>query len=178
MKILLKFVLEFHDPNKRQPSQGFTIIELLIVVIIIGILGAMSIPAMLSQAAKARQSEAKSFIGSINRAQQAYMVETLRFAESIERLNILAGGRTQHYSYSFEITSTQGSVKAFPLIDHSGKAYTGATTLFINEAALKTIICESPQLGTKATADQNKIPSWSSAETTLYCPPPMIRVFQ
>lgn len=174
MNILLKFVLDSHNRNQQQSMQGFTLIELLIVIIIIGILGAISVPAMLSQAAKARQAEAKSFIGAINRAQQAYMVETLKFADSIDRLNILGNdNQSQYYSYSFVATATQGSVIATPFNINAGKIYTGAATLYINQAVLKTIICEAPQLD---STDKN-LPEWDATGTTLYCPEPMVHIF-
>lgn len=155
-----------------QPS-GFTLIELLVVIIIMGILSAIALPAMLSQAAKARQSEAKSFIGAVNRAQQAYMVENLEFAESLDRLNILANKKSTYYSYSFVVTSTQGSIVAIPLVANSGKAYTGATTLYINKAVLKTIICESPSI----SSNETKLPEWSEGQSSLICPEPMTHIF-
>ncbi|MGB2926244.1 MAG: type IV pilin-like G/H family protein [Limnothrix sp.] len=151
--------------SQDSPS-GFTVIELLVVIIIIGILSAIVFPSMLSQAAKARQSEAKSYIGTINRAQQAYMVEKLEFADSIERLNILPKQSSQYYSYSFVKTNIQGSVIARPLSEKGGKAYSGATTLFINRAVLKTIICETQFLGAVGLTT----PEWNDAESTLLCP--------
>ena len=173
MKILLHIILKYQDKKKIQSIHGLTLIELLIVIIIIGVLGAIAIPSMLNQVAKARQSEAKSFIGSINRAQQAYMVETLRFADTIERLNILGNNQSKYYSYSFVVTNIQGSVVATPLNENLGKTYTGAATLYLNEAVLKTIICESPRLN----ADNKRLPEWDSFGTTLFCPDPMIHIF-
>ena len=155
--------------NKQMEIDGFTLIELLIVIIMIGILGAIAIPAMLSQAAKARQSEAKSFVGAINRAQQAYMLERLEFADNIDRLNLLSGRQSKYYSYSFVVTNTQGSVVATPLIENSGKTYTGAATLYQNRALVKTIICESPQEG----STDRKVPEWDSVNFVLFCADPL-----
>ena len=155
--------------QEKHRTSGFTLIELLIVIIMIGILGAIAIPAMLSQAAKARQSEAKSFVGAINRAQQAYMMEKLEFAEDVDRLGLLKNSESKYYSYSFVVTNTQGSVVATPLTEDSGKTYTGAATLYQNRALVKTIICESPKQG---TADR-KVPEWDPVNLTLFCPDPM-----
>ncbi|MGK7931607.1 MAG: type IV pilin protein [Microcystaceae cyanobacterium] len=70
-------------PSPRPlPNQGFTLIELLVVVIIIGVLSAIAIPAVMSQIGKAREGEAKSLIGALNRAQQAYFSENGEFAVS------------------------------------------------------------------------------------------------
>src|SRR5450755_3559137 len=60
---------------KRSPSQlarGFTLIELMIVVAIIGLLAALAIPNFIKFQAKARQSEAKSNLKAVYTAQKAY----------------------------------------------------------------------------------------------------------
>lgn len=45
------------------------------------------------------QSEAKTYIGSMNRAQQAYHLETNRFSSNIKLLGIGIKAETKHYSY-------------------------------------------------------------------------------
>lgn len=65
--------------NTSNLEQGFTIIELLIVVIVIGILSAISLPQFLDQASRARQTEAETTLGTINRAQQLYRLENPEF---------------------------------------------------------------------------------------------------
>ncbi len=63
----------------KKKEGGFTLIELLVVVIIIGVLSAVALPQFLSQAARARQSEAETNLGSLNRAQQIYRLENPTF---------------------------------------------------------------------------------------------------
>lgn len=56
----------------KKNKKGFTLIELMIVVAIIGILAAIAIPNFLRFQARARQSEAKQNLGAIFTAYAAY----------------------------------------------------------------------------------------------------------
>ena len=55
--------------------KGFTLVELMIVVAIIGILAAIAIPNFLDFRLKAKTSEAKSNLGAIRSTEVAYFAE-------------------------------------------------------------------------------------------------------
>ncbi|MEO1593180.1 MAG: type IV pilin-like G/H family protein, partial [Cyanobacteria bacterium J06632_22] len=89
---------------KQNKSGGFTLIELLVVIIIIGILAAIALPSFLNQANKAKESEAKTYVGSMNRAQQAYLLEKGEMADqgSFGKLGLGIASDTQNYQYRID----------------------------------------------------------------------------
>jgi type IV pilus assembly protein PilA len=134
-------------------DSGFTLIELLVSIVIIGVLSAIALPGFLNQAAKARGSEAKSAIGAINRAQQAYHLQHETFTGQMSNLSIAAGGK--YYQYSLGAADRQdASVTATPLLNDL-KSYSAAVTQigdFFGQA-----ICES--LEPSATAGPATAPT-------------------
>lgn len=95
-------VLTKTSPPKNPPDRGFTFIDLLVVLIHIGILSSVALPTFLSQATKAKESEARQYVGSMNRAQQAYYLEKNLFATSnnFSDLGLGIPQTTQNYSYT------------------------------------------------------------------------------
>jgi type IV pilus assembly protein PilA len=61
--------------QKMMNRKGFTLVELMIVVAIIGILAAIAIPNFLQFRLKAKTSEAKSNLGAIRSTEVAYFAE-------------------------------------------------------------------------------------------------------
>jgi type IV pilus assembly protein PilA len=93
--------LQYLSSNR---NQGFTLIELLVVIIIIGVIAAIALPNFLGCANKGKQSEAKAYVGSMNKGQQAYFIENDAFANSIEKLGIGIKTKTANYQYSLQTT--------------------------------------------------------------------------
>ena len=65
--------------QKLRNKKGFTLIELMIVVAIIGILAAIAIPNFLRYQLKSKTSEAKTCIGSIRTNEETFQAENDRF---------------------------------------------------------------------------------------------------
>lgn len=66
-------------PESR--GNGFTLIEVMIVVVIVGVLAAIAIPAFLRYQARARTSEARTNLGAVFTAETAYFAEQKRYGD-------------------------------------------------------------------------------------------------
>ncbi|HSY53287.1 MAG TPA: prepilin-type N-terminal cleavage/methylation domain-containing protein [Opitutaceae bacterium] len=80
--------------NQRYSAKGFTLVEIMIVVVIIGLLAAMAIPAFNKVRAAARSKAVTNNLRQISAAAQQYMLENGVSAVSETQL---AGTDTTYY---------------------------------------------------------------------------------
>ncbi len=88
-------------------NEGFTLVELMIVVAIIGILAAVAIPNYQKFQAKARQSEAKVILGSAFTAEKSFQGENNQFTACIVKIGVGPDSPTTNY-YSGGLPSSPG----------------------------------------------------------------------
>ncbi len=81
---------------------GFTLIELMIVVAIIGILAAIAIPNYQRYQARARQTEARISLSGIYTAEQAYAVDAGSFTSCLNRIGFVLTGNSRFYTTGFQ----------------------------------------------------------------------------
>jgi prepilin-type N-terminal cleavage/methylation domain-containing protein len=171
-QIFLTHILShLHNKRIKDSSAGFTLIELLVVIIIIGILAAIALPSFLNQTAKARQAEAKSYIGALNKGQHAYYSEKLIFSDDIRRLGVGLTSSTQNYQYTAEgvpALLTDRITNKATAINAAIRSYAGVVVMVngTNEALIKYKICVANSAGSAA------IPNGTILLNEPECPTP------
>jgi type IV pilus assembly protein PilA len=68
------------------PDRGFSMIELLVVIIIIGVLAAIAIPVFLIQRNKGWDAAAKSDLNAMSLAEESYLTDNSSYTTSLTQL--------------------------------------------------------------------------------------------
>ena len=76
-------------PLRHALQKGFTLIELMVVLVIIGVLAALIVPNVLDRADDARVTAAKTDIGNLMQALKLYKLDNQRFPSAEQGLQAL-----------------------------------------------------------------------------------------
>ncbi len=98
-------------------NKGFTLVEMVIVVVLIGILASIALPQYQKAAEKARSAEARTILGRIRSAEMAYYLEYDTYTNSLSNLKISAPGYTSpctnaNFYFTYNITATASTFNA------------------------------------------------------------------
>jgi prepilin-type N-terminal cleavage/methylation domain-containing protein len=72
----------------RGPRRGFTLVELAVVVVIIGVLAAFGVPRFLESVERSKASEAFGYLAALRSAQERYQAREGTYATSFDDLDI------------------------------------------------------------------------------------------
>lgn len=86
---------------KKLGTKGFTLVELLIVVAIIGVLAAVGIPTYRKMVAKSKKSEAKVFLAGLYTAESAFFTEYNTYGSRLSKIGVDMSGNSRIYSAGF-----------------------------------------------------------------------------
>ena len=95
-------------------SRGFTLIELMIAVVIVGILAAIALPSYASYMRKSARAEAQSFLTDAASRQQQFLVDRRAYATSISSLNVTPPSDLAA-KFTFAVAAADGPPPTFTL---------------------------------------------------------------
>ncbi|WP_295797643.1 type II secretion system major pseudopilin GspG [uncultured Microbulbifer sp.] len=75
--------------NNLRKNGGFTLIEIMVVIVILGVLGAMVVPSILGKTGEARMKAAKSDLRTIETALDMYRMDNFVYPSSEQGLEAL-----------------------------------------------------------------------------------------
>ncbi len=97
----------------KKNESGFSLVELMIVVGIIGVLAALALPKMQVFMAKAKQSEMKTLLSHIYTLEQSYFAEQDTYSNSVTEIGYVKPTSGSKTYYGNDPTFTGVSATAF-----------------------------------------------------------------
>ncbi len=131
---------------KLDKEKGFTLIELMIVVAILGILAAIAIPNFMRFQAKSKQSEAKTNLGAIGTTAEAWRTENDTYIATVAQLGWAPQGNSR-YGYSYNALLLAANTTA------GNCATSGAANAAAVAAAATFIAIANGDIDSDATCD-------------------------
>ena len=156
--------------RKLRSQKGFTLVELLIVVAIIGVLSTIGVPTFRKMIQKAKKSEAKVNLGGLYTAEQAFYAEYGIFGNRIESVGFETDGQNLIYKIGFMGTDcgvvagapttaaatsplSTAMLAAFP--DYAGSAVTVTGNISLTQCTPPTAAPTAPNVIPATGADPN-----------------------
>ena len=127
--------------GKKRDRSGFTLIELMVVILLFGILAAVAIPLMRGRVDAAKWSEGKAMMGTIATALRAYGTEkgdAGTWPPSLVELGFVAGDLTGTYFVDGDFTWVNAAYSSLvtPSLTYTIICIPSTTTLVPNQVEL------------------------------------------
>jgi type IV pilus assembly protein PilE len=84
-------------------SMGFTLIELMIVVVVIGILVAVAVPAFQIYVKKAKSVEGEIALDEIKKLEELYYADNLEYSASLSDIGFTLSAPLKYYTITIEL---------------------------------------------------------------------------
>ena len=99
------------QPVAHRQHHGFTLIELMVAVVIVGILAAVAYPNLVSYVQRSRRADAVAELTSIVQAQERYRSNNSAYASALATVGF--SGATKYYDFTLESVSEPAFVAGY-----------------------------------------------------------------
>lgn len=122
---------------RRQP--GFTLVELMVAVAVVGILAAIALPAYSQYIVRSNRTAAQAYLMDLAQAQAQYMADSRSYASSVDDLNLPVPDNVGA-KYEIAIEFEDGPPQAYTITatPREGSAQVEDGELSINQAGTRT----------------------------------------
>ena len=85
--------------NKIRRNQGFSLIEIMIVVAILGIVAAIAVPSYMDYVQKGKRADAKVELLRLAQMQESYFVQNMSYASTLAQLGLVGTVTSEQGEY-------------------------------------------------------------------------------
>ena len=100
----------FHVRRKLQQNQGFTLLELLVVIAVLGILGAIVIQQFMIYRSRAVDSQMRSDLKSAAMAMESYFADFQSYPTSVTGITAVGFRKTNGVTLTINVTSSSSFI--------------------------------------------------------------------